>query len=257
MPAVNPSALKDKLDAIFADDIMADSFMHDVESILDFYADRTKRSTTAMSALESVERMHVAAPVLRTFCAKIHQRNRRPEDEWRLATEKLWQSGYQEMRLISICMLSEMPLENQLTVASNWAAECDDSRVLEALASEGIQPVRRADPELVLGCVGGWLGEDSTRVFGLMVLQQFVDDEIATGLPTIFDFLSGLASTARGVEFDALWSLLEKLSKRSPAESTAFLVDELQGGDSRTQRFARGFCDILPEPFQSQLLAAF
>jgi hypothetical protein len=256
MPAVNPSALRDKMDSIFADDIKAGFFKRQVESILDFYADRTKRSTTAASALESAERMHVAAPVLRAFCSKIHQRGRRPEDEWLLAATKLWQSKYQEMQLLSVCMLSEIPLDHQLTTASNWAAECDDPRVLESLASEGIQPVRKADPQQVLECVDGWIKAESTRLFGLMVLQQFIDDEIAADLPLIFDLLSGLTSSSRGLEYDGLWSLLEKLAKRSPAESTAFLVDEIKSGDSRTLRFVRGFSDNLPEPFRSQLLAA-
>lgn len=256
MPAINPSALNDKLEAIFSPTIRTGEFERAIGDLLSFYADRTKRSTAISAAHETANMMHVPAPVLRAICTRIHQRGRRQDDEWLSAAEGLWQSGRYEMRLVSICMLKEAPPEKILEQSSKWAAESDDERVLHSLASEGIRTWLRSDHARVLESARGWISDDPTRAFGLIVLGQLIESGSARKLPGIFKMISGLSSSVRGTEQEVLRSLLVKVAETSPAELTAFLLDEITGADLRSLRFFRSLIEELPEPYQSQVRAA-
>lgn len=253
MPAINPSTLNEKIDAIFSPTLKAGSFSRGIEELLNFYADRTKRTTAAAAALETAPMMHVPVPVLRSLCAKIHQRSRHENDEWLDAAERLWRSGLRETRLVAICMLSEAPADGVIEVASTWAAESEDRHVLRSLATEGIEAWRQSEPDRVLDYVAEWLETESTRMFALIVLQQSVKDGSLNDFPAVFDLLSGLAARVRGLRLEALQALLIALAQRSPAETTAFLMGEIASGDARTQRLARTVSASLPAPFQSQL----
>jgi hypothetical protein len=254
MPAINPAVLNEKIDALLSGQVLAGSFAGEIEAILSFYADRTKRSTAAAAALEPTERMRVPSPVLRTICTKIHQRRLRADDEWLPAARRLWRSGLQEMQLVGICMLGEVSRDELLKTASQWAAESDDLRVLRSLASEGIHVLRVSNKEDLLEIAQGWLEDASTRAFGLLVLRQLFEDTSIHGLPAVLDKLSGLTASVRGVEVDALDALLGFFAARSPAETTAFLMDEIAAADTKSIRFVRKFSHSLPEPYQSQLL---
>lgn len=256
MPAVNPAVLDEKLVAIFSETVRASSFKREIESLLNFYADRTRRSTAVAAALETADTMHVPAPVLRTLCAKIHLRGRRVDDEWLQAAEGLWESGLREMRLVSVCMLREAPQEQVLPTASRWAAGSDDPKVLGALASEGILKVRSSDPDSILTQAEEWIAAEDRRAFGLIALQTLVKDGVAVNLSEIFRLVANLTAVARGHELDALRDLLSTLGDASPAETTAFLIDEICTGEAQTSRLIRGLSDHFPEPFKSQLLAA-
>ncbi|MGD2162942.1 MAG: DNA alkylation repair protein [Anaerolineales bacterium] len=254
MPAINPTVLNEKLDALLSKRILVDSFPHEISTILSFYADQTKRSTAAAAALEPTERMRVPAPVLRALCTKIHQRGRTPEDEWLSAAEKIWRSGLQEMQLVSVCMLSEAAQAEMINTASQWAAESDDPRVLGSLASECVQSMRSSISDDLLVLSQGWLAEASTRAFGLLLLRQLFEDASVKELPAVFEQLSGLTAHVRGIESNALEELLTLLAARSPAETAAFLLDEITHGDAKSIRFIRNFNHQLPEPYQSQIL---
>jgi hypothetical protein len=256
MPAINPLALNDKLEAIFSPIIRTGEFGRAVDDLLSFYADRTKRSTAISAAHETASMMHVPAPVLRAICTRIHQRGRRQDDEWLLAAEELWGSGRFEMRLVSICMLKEAPPEKILEQSSKWAAESDDERVLRSLASEGIRTWLSSDHARVFEAAQEWISDDPTRAFGLIVLGQLIESGSARNLPGIFKMLSGLSSSVRGTEQEALRSLLVKVADTSPAELTAFLLDEIASADLRSLRFFRSVVEELPEPYQSQVRGA-
>ncbi len=253
MPAINPSVLNDKVELIFAETLKADAFARQIHELLSFYADRTKRTTATAAALETAHMMHVPSPVLRNLCTMIHKRGRREGDEWIPAAQQLWRSGLQEMRLVAICMLSEAPSERMLGVASTWAAESEEQNVLRSLASEGIGPWRQSNPDQTLASAGGWIEAESTQVFGLIVLQKSIQDESISDLPAVFDMLSGLPAVARGLELDALRDLLLTLAQRSPAETTAFMLEEIASGEIRAQRLARAIAEALPAAFRSQL----
>ena len=255
MPAVNPAALDEKLDTIFSNPIRSGTFSREIESLLNFYADRTRRSSTVAAALETAGTLHVPAPVLRTLCAKIHRRGCRVDDEWLEAAGELWNSGLREMQLVSICMLREAPQEKVLATASHWAAESDDPKVLESLASEGIQSVRLSDPASILALAGEWIADERTRAFGLIALQKQVEEGVVADLSEIFLLISQLAAVVRGRDLDALRRLLSTLGQSSPAETTAFLIEEIQADETRTSRLIRALSDDFAEPFKSQLLS--
>lgn len=256
MPAVNPAVLDDKLDTIFSNRVRSGAFKREIESLLNFYADRTKRSTAVAAVLETADTLHVPKPVLRTLCAKIHQRGCRVEDEWLQAAGELWNSGLREMRLVSICMLKEAPQEKVLMTASRWAAESDDPKVLKSLASEGIHRVRSSDPTSILALSDGWIADERTRAFALIALQKQVEEGVVADLSEIFALISRLTPVVRGHALDALRQLLSTLGRSSPAETTAFLIDEIQAGETRTSRLIQSLSDDFAEPFKSQLLSA-
>jgi hypothetical protein len=208
------------------------------------------------SALESADVMHVPAPVLKRLCTKIHQRGRTQDDEWIQAAEALWRSGKREMRMVAICMLGEAPQKHMFRLASVWAAESDDVNVLRALATEGIGAWRKADPDRTLMTAGEWAESEAMQAFGLMVLEQSLRDGSIHHLPSVFDLLSGLAGEARGLRWDALRDLLITLAEQSPAETTAYLLEEMATGDARTQRLARVVSESLPAALQSQIRSA-
>ncbi|MGD8632685.1 MAG: DNA alkylation repair protein [Anaerolineales bacterium] len=257
MPAINPTALNDELESIFSLSIRRGEYIRAVQDLLSFYADRTKRSTAISAAQETSHMMHVPAPVMRTICTRIGQRGRRPDDDWLAAAEELWQSGIYEMRIVGICMLREVSLDQILERASNWAAECDDERVLQSLASEGMQSCLKSEHTRVLEAAQEWIARDPTRAFGLIVLGQLIEAGSVHDLPAIFKMLTGLASSVRGTEQDALRSLLMAIAESSPAELTAFLLEEIGCADSRSLRFFRSLIAEIPEPYQSQVRGAF
>jgi hypothetical protein len=75
-------------------------------------------------------------------------------------------------------------------------------------------------------------------------------------LSEIFALISKLTPVVRGHALDALRQLLSTLGRFSPAETTAFLFDEIQAGETRTLRLIRSLSDDFAEPFKSQLLSA-
>ncbi|MDF1500234.1 MAG: DNA alkylation repair protein [Anaerolineales bacterium] len=256
MPAINPSVLDKKIQTIFDRPLDTDAFPGEIHALLSFYADRTKRSTAATATQESADLLHVPAAVLRALCTKIHQRGQREGDRWLDAAERLWASGLREMRQVSICLLSEAPAESTLETAGRWAAGCDDPLVLQALAAEGLRSWRESEPEKVYASAVNWLANEATRAFGLMALQRLIEENSFDNLPSIFNALVGLPSTVRGFQQQSLLSLMEALAERSPAETTAFLLDELSPDDHRAARLVRAALDAFPAPFQAQLRQA-
>jgi hypothetical protein len=253
MPAINPTLLNEKIHSMFDRTLDIEVFPKEIYALLSFYADRTKRSSAVAAALESAESLRVPAPVMRALCNTIHQRGLRQDDQWIEAADKLWESGLREMRQVSVCLLSEAPVELIVEKVAIWADESDDPPVLKALADEGLFNWRRREPEEILDNVKQWLAEDSTRAFGLMALQPLVEEETLGDLPWIFEVLNGLPQSARGMELDALQSILRILAQRSPAETTSFLIREAQAGETRPARLIRAILDVFPLPFQVEL----
>lgn len=258
MPAINPTSLNERINSIVNRNIYADTFPAEIHTLLSFYADRTKRSSTIAAAREPVATMRVPASVMRTLCTAIHRRGSRQEDDWLASAQQLWTFELREMRLVSICMLRDAPVQTVLDTAVSWAAESDDPEVLWALAREGVSIWRQADPIRVIDWSRRWLSEEpeTVRAFGLMVLLPLVEEESLSDVPEVLALLGGRVKSARGLEFEALQALLRELARRTPAETTAFLLTQDPAENTRSARLIRSILDAFPAPLQSELRKA-
>ena len=115
--------------------------------------------------------------------------------------------------------------------------------------------MRLSDPASILALAEEWIADERTRAFGLIALQKQVAEGVVADLSEIFLLISQLAAVVRGRDLDALRRLLSTLGQSSPAETTAFLIEEIQADETRTSRLIRALSDDFAEPFRSQLLS--
>jgi hypothetical protein len=181
----------------------------------------------------------------------------RHELAWDIIDE-LWQAGYRETQLLA----SEILILCTEPKVAEWVeehlAESVDSATLATLARGGISGWRQASVTDFIKKIDEWLQSESTliRVFSLYGLGAAVRDPMFEDLPAVYNLLRGFDQPTRGESRRALLDLVRALAKRSPAETTHFLLERLRRGGAQAERLARSVLEVLPKAQKSAIQKA-
>jgi hypothetical protein len=249
MTAVDPQRLAREVEAlgVYLEDPKA--LRSRVTSLLDIYADRTRRTAGGANPDRTPWSFDVPAPILRSLKLFFREQlQARPGLAWEIVHE-LWHAGYRETQLLAIEILS---LSTDCAVAE-WVREhvvqSADSATLATLARDGLTGWRQVDAQAFLSEISAWLHDDSSLLWalGLYALCAAVSETSFQDLPTVYRMLRGFTQPTRGDARRALRDLVRTLAKRSPAETTHFLLERLKRGGAQAERLARNVQEVLPK----------
>jgi hypothetical protein len=248
MTAIDPQRLAREIDALGEELDDAKALRSRVVALLDIYADRTRRASASTKQGSTPWSFDVPAPVLRTLRQYLKERlTGHPQQIWRIADE-LWQAGYRETQLMAADLVSLSQDEEVGDWAEAHVHDSLDSVTLTALAGCGLEGWRRADHQGFLGRIIQWLNDGSPRIktLGLQALISAVEETSFKDLPTIYRSIQSFEQPKRGEGKRAMVRLLRALARRSPAETTHFLLERIKRGDEGEKRLAQQVQDVLP-----------
>lgn len=258
MTAVDPQRLAREIDALGADLEDPKALRGRVIALLDIYADRTRRTGPGASPERTPWSFDVPAPILRSL--KLFFRERltpKPELVWEIINE-LWRAGYRETQLLaSEILMSSTDLKVPEWVEENIVRSVDNA-TLATLARSGISGWRKANVTDFINVISQWLHSESAliRVFSLYSLGAAVKDSTFEDLPAVYSMLRAFTQPTRGESRRALLEVVRALAKRSPAETTHFLLERLRRGGAQAERLARSVLEILPKAQKSAIQKA-
>jgi hypothetical protein len=256
MPAVNPENLSRRIESALLLLGEPRQFARACYELLEFYADRTKRRNTAMGQVETARVLRVSRPVMRTLCMEIQRFEHEEQADWLEAAELMWNTGVREGRFIAASLLNKASPENAPIYAEAWAETCEDVVALKWLASDGLSVWREQDPEIFLQVLKRWIDDQRLQVRHLALLliaNASRDSTFDKYLPETFRILHGISAKVRGGSAQSLYGLVRELAKRSPAETTKFLLDEIKAGHPGVKRLIRNSMEFLPDNYREAL----
>lgn len=235
-------------------------FARSLRAIVEYYADRTKRSATASEALILSNVLRVPGPVLSAICAAIHAHSEISPRDNLPAAQSLWEMEFRETRHIAVCLVRGLEPAELGVIFEGWTVSCDDREVLSWMAEEGMADwwsVSGFDPWRVLR---NWMAGDDYRVRHLALLGALYGLESGSSdslLPKIFQLLKGAVVNLRSDGYSTLIELVQALARRSPQETVRFLLDEIKRGTPGSRRLVRDcsaeFTPNLREELESAL----
>jgi hypothetical protein len=146
--------------------------------------------------------------------------------------------------------------------AADWverhAAIADDNVVLAEVAGRGLSGWRGSSPMAFVDCLAGWLDSSKRPIqhMALLAIVSAVSDPEFHQLPRVFPLLAGRSGSFRGELRQAFTSAIRSLARRSPPETTHFMLAELASGETGAIRLARNMLDALPEDSADRLRQA-
>jgi hypothetical protein len=256
MPAVNPENLSRQIESVLMLLGEPRRFARACNEMLEFYADRTKRSNTTTGHVETARVLRVSRPVLRTLCNEIQHFEHEEQADWLDAAELMWNTGVREGRFVGASLLNRAAPENAPIYAEAWAEACEDVVALERLASDGLTVWRDQDPGVFLQVLNRWIDDQRLQVRHLALLliaSVSRDSRFDKDLPETFRILHGISEKVRGESVQSLYKLMRQLAKRSPAETAKFLLDEIKAGHPGVKRLIRNTMESLPNNYREAI----
>lgn len=257
MPAIDLSRLDREvrqLEALFA---VPKDLVRATLEVLDFYAERARRPMAALADEINGRSLNVRAPVLRALgLGLLRQAEDQQAAAWG-AAEALWDAGVRETRILACWILSAFGDSRVGDWLEGHLAGLEDSHVLSAAAERGLGKWSQLSGGSYVERLEGWMRSSHVplQALALTALRSRLDLPELEDMRRAFELLAGLHWPLRGQARAALDDLLQTLARRSPAETTRFLLEALEANRPGAERQARSLLDTLP-PVQHERLAA-
>ena len=227
MPAIQIARLRAQMVQLMDLYHQPPQFLHALHDLLDFYTDHTYRPGQAGKVQSLLPHYKVPLPVIRQIEIELAPGCLQDPQAGLDLADELWLDPYFEPRMLAIHLLSLAPVsppEPVLQRISTWARPEEDRQVMQALITKGAGRLMREQPETWSSLVKSWLTSEQTSVqsMGLYALLAIVEDENYQNLPEVYHLVSplmqGLPANLQG----DLLSVLQALTRRSPAETAYF-----------------------------------
>jgi hypothetical protein len=260
MPAINLARLKTQAAQLSEKFGETETFVRDLNELLDFYTNRTIRATQIAQRL-SLPTFRTPAPVLRQVQAEIAPLAEIHPAEAIALAEALWKAGSLESRLLTASLLGSIPPVQAIPALSrlpDWLAQSTDKEIRAALLTDALARLRHENPEALFILLEDWLKSprNSLQAWGLRALIPLLTDPHFENLPAVFRVLRPAVRTAGPVTQMELQACFATLEKVSLIETTAFLREVI--GENPPPLMMRTFRRILPglsPELQASLLA--
>jgi hypothetical protein len=223
--------------------------------VLGFYAERARRPSAALVAEKQGRSLTVAAPVLRTMGMGLQkQAAAHPESGWP-AADALWDADLREMRILACWVVSGFGDTRVAEWVERRVAGLDDPPVMMAVVDRAFLNWRRLSGKAYVDQIGRWLASSRSvlHALGLRALEAGLEMPELEDMHRAFEALADLPRPVRGDARSAFADLLKTLAKRSPAETTRFLLEEIEADHPGIERLARSLLNSLPLPQRERL----
>lgn len=260
MPAIQPTRLSFEVAGLLEHFDDPDVFVASLQNLLDFYADRTLRSSQVIDSAPLLKSYRVPKPVIRTIereLAPLIAAN--PENALILADE-LWERRWLETRLLAISILGQIPVDDPAPIAGRarkWGSTCKEERVIKTLAREGIERLRQDRFENYIQLLDDWYasGELSQTLLGLRSTPTLLKSNDFDNLPLVFRWITPLVREPDLELMDDLSVVLRSLAASSPNETAYFFRQILSSSSSdRAAKLLRKVVDEFPHEKQQPLI---
>ena len=226
--------------------------------VLDFYAERARRPLAALAAEKEGQSLNVPAPVLRAIGQSLQKQTAaHPESGWP-AADALWDVELRETRVLACWVLSGFGDERVAEWVEPRLSGLDDPGVMASVVERAFFNWRRLAGVTYIERIERWLASSRSvlHALGLRALEAGLDMPELEDMHRAFEALAGLPRPVRGDARNALADLLETLARRSPAETTHFLLQAIDADQPGIERLARSLLANLPPAQRGRLAAA-
>lgn len=226
--------------------------------ILGFYAERARRPSAVLGDEKQGRSLVVPAPVLRAIGTGLQKQvAQHSEGGWPVA-DALWDAELRETRILACWVLSGFGDERVAEWVEHRAAGLDDPPVMTAAVDRAFLEWRRLSGKSYVDQIERWLASSRSvlHALGLRALEAGLEMPELEDMHRAFEALASLPRPVRGDARSALSDLLETLARRSPGETTRFLMEEIEAGQPGIERLARSLLASLPPAQRERLTAA-
>jgi DNA alkylation repair enzyme len=257
MPAIDPGRLEREvlqLETLFGSPAELTRATLD---ILGFYAERARRPSSVLNPEKRGRSLAVPPPVLRAIGTGLQkQTGVHPENGWPVANA-LWDAELRETRILACWVLSGIGDERVAEWVEHRATGLDDPPVMMAVVDRAFLKWRGLSGQSYVDQIGRWLASSRSvlHALGLRALDAGLELPALEDMHHAFEALASLPRPVRGEARAALSDLLETLARRSPAETTRFLMEEIDADQPGAGRLARSLLPSLPLPQRERLTA--
>jgi hypothetical protein len=237
MPAIHLPRLRKQTAALAEKFAHPEAFLHDINILFEQYADRVHRPGHAGEPPPLVQTYNVPQPMLRHLANEILPLASRDARQTLALCDLLWEEPFLETRLLAISLLGRAPLsqiEEILNRAQAWAAASAEERLINTISKQGLERIRREQPDRLLAQIERWLDSQNSSLqrLGLRGLLPLVEDPRFENLPAILDLLPPFTRVAPLPVRPDVLDLLRCLARRSPRETAYFLRQNLEAPDN-------------------------
>ena len=260
MPAIQPTRLRFEVVSLVEQFDRPMEFLTSLHILLDFYADRTLRSSQVVDSAPLLNSYRVPKPVMRAIERELAPLvDADPEAALALADE-LWDRRWLETRLLAVSILGRVSADYPDSIserAKKWGAKCKEDRVIKALAEDGIKRLRENQFDQYIQLLDDWYSSDnlSQITLGLRSTPSLLKSNDFDNLPLIFRWMGPLVRETDLELMDDLSDVLRSLAASSPNE-TAYFIKQILASSSNDQaaKMLRRIVDEFPEEKQQQLI---
>jgi hypothetical protein len=258
VPAIDPDRLTRQVAKVVAAVGDPAELRRRTVDLLEFYADRTRRPGPSTQVDDVPPSFGAPRPVMRALTSRLVDAAAGRPERALSAAEALWRADYRESRLLAAALVGSVTGDAAAEWAERHAVAADDKVVLAEIAGRGLAGWRGAAPMTFVDRLPRWLDSPKRPIqqMALLAIVSAADDPQFNQLPRLFPLLAGRSGNLRGEIRNALTSAVRALARRSPPETTHFMLAELASGEAGAIRLARNVLDALPEDTASRLRQA-
>jgi hypothetical protein len=259
MPAIHPARLKIQVSELAAYYDAPNEFLRELRSLLEFYADRTRRPGQSGKPQPLIQAYQVPKQVLRRLENELKSQISADPDPAISLADALWGDGWYETRMLAVYILGNLPTED-LTVLierlQDWGKSCQEDVLLDALLETGTLQLASDSLDTYATLLENWLEmpDSNLRKMGLRGLPGLIRNPEFANLPLVYRLLTPyVQEVSSSLETDLL-TAIRALAKRSPNETAYYLQQNLQASHrSGTAWITRQSLDEFPREVQESL----
>lgn len=261
MPAIQLARLKIQVTDLLTYFTEPTEFIRELHTMLDFYADRTRRSGQSGKPKPLIQAYNVPRQVIRRIESDIVPLVvADPESALQLA-DQLWEDAWYECRLLAIAILGLLPpdpIELIVERLQAWGRDCRENTLLDALLDKGTTPFLTEYPDEYFLLIKSMLtsGDLPSRKMGLKAMPALIQNPEFENLPALYRLLAPLVRESASVLETDIIQVVRTLGQRSPQETAFFLQQNLNSPHkSGLGIITRRSLDVFPPELEETLRA--
>lgn len=237
MPAIHLPRLRRQASELAEKSSQPGDFVLELKDLLEFYSNRTRRTSRIDAPSPILQMYKVPDPVLRHIRLEMEPFIKTEPEKAFVLVDALWEEPVFELRFLAIRLLGDIPSSEHkplLKRLQNWAEENQEDALLETMATHSLARLRVDQPEIITQQVEKWLKSKKLNYhkLGLRTLLAQLNETDYENLPVIYRLLGLLIPTAPKELRPYLRDLIRPLARRSPLETAFFLRESLTSSDN-------------------------